>query len=84
MASTAFCSLRFERRENPVGIDVLQPRLSWELTCNERGQFQTAYQVLAASSEAALKAHKGDLWDSGKVASDQLIEVRYADKPLAL
>ena len=43
---------------------------------------QTAYQVLVASSEELLKKDKGDLWDSGKVESDQSIQVEYAGKPL--
>jgi alpha-L-rhamnosidase len=47
-----------------------------------RGIKQRAYQVLVASSEELLKKDKGDLWDSGKVASDQSIQVEYAGKPL--
>ena len=47
-----------------------------------RGQMQSAYQVLVASSKDLLKKDKGDLWDSGKVASDQSIQVEYAGKPL--
>ena len=47
-----------------------------------RGQKQSAYQVLVASSEALLKQDKGDLWDSKKVASDQSIQVEYAGKAL--
>jgi alpha-L-rhamnosidase len=75
--------LRCESRENPLGIDAAQPRLSWNLISNARGQKQTAYQVLVASSETKLKANEGDLWDSGKVASDQCTELRYAGKPLS-
>jgi alpha-L-rhamnosidase len=47
-----------------------------------RGQRQTAYQVLVASLPELLAKDKGDLWDSGKVASDQSILVEYAGKPL--
>jgi alpha-L-rhamnosidase len=52
-----------------------------------RGVKQTAYQVLVASSEEQLKdgwftSCKPDLWDSGKVKSDQSIQVEYAGKPL--
>lgn len=74
---------RCELSADPMGIDVAQPRLSWTLVSSERGQRQTAWQVLAASSAAALDTDKGDLWDSGKVASDQTTEVRYAGTPLA-
>ncbi len=48
----------------------------------ERGQKQTAYQILVASSEAGLKASKGDWWDSGKVESEQSVLVRYRGKAL--
>ncbi len=48
----------------------------------DRGQKQTAYQVLVASSPELLAKDQGDLWDSGKVASDQSIQVEYPGKPL--
>ncbi len=47
-----------------------------------RGLRQTAYHVLVASSEALLRRNTGDLWDSGKVESDQSLHVEYAGKPL--
>lgn len=78
--------LRCEYRRNPLGIDVTEPRLSWRLAAsdpNARGVGQVAYRVLAASSEAALLAGKGDLWDTGRVASDQSAHVVYKGKPLS-
>ena len=75
--------LRCEYLMNPVGIDVLQPRLSWIVCSDERGQKQTAYRVLVASTPEKLAASEGDLWDSGTVKSDQTIHVVYAGKPLA-
>lgn len=74
--------LRCEYWIDPLGIDVGQPRLSWVLESSERGQRQTAYQILAASDARLLAAGKGDLWDSGKVDSNQSIQVAYAGKPL--
>ena len=74
--------LRCEYRVNPVGMDVRVPRLSWTLEGRKRGDRQTAYQVLVASSAARLGSNDGDLWDSGKVFSDQTIHVAYAGKPL--
>jgi alpha-L-rhamnosidase len=64
-------------------MDVPQPRLRWILDTTERGQVQTAYQVLVASSRAQLKANIGDVWDSGKVAEDWSAAVTYAGQPLA-
>jgi hypothetical protein len=64
--------LQCENAVNPF-IDVREPRLSWKLTDPREGAAQKAYRVLVASSEAKLAADEGDLWDSGKVASDQSI-----------
>ncbi len=74
--------LRCEYRVAPVGVDVVQPRLSWTLASEERGQNQTAFQVLVASTPEALAKGEGDLWDSGKISSDQTIHIIYAGKPL--
>jgi len=77
--------LRCEYRKNPLGIDTLQPRLSWALEPTDprvRGQRQTAYQILAASSEERLRSDQGDLWDTGEVKSDKSIHVPYEGKPL--
>jgi alpha-L-rhamnosidase len=83
LAKTAVTDLRCEGLANPPGIDATQPRLSWILNSDERGQRQTAYQILVAGTAGNLKAGQGDLWDSGKVISDQSIQVSYAGKPLA-
>src|ERR1039458_3044563 len=82
VASLSPDRLRCEYLDNPLGIDTLQPRLSWVLESPRRAEMQTAYQILAASSEALLKADSGDLWDTGKVASEQTLHVAYAGKTL--
>ncbi|HTS28941.1 MAG TPA: family 78 glycoside hydrolase catalytic domain [Bryobacteraceae bacterium] len=77
--------LRCEYRTNPQGIDVVEPRLSWSLVPRDpkaRGLYQTAYRILVSSSEQALANGNGDLWDSGKVPSDQSIQVIYRGHPL--
>ena len=75
-------NLRCEMRENPEGIDAFQPRLSWIQESPERGAKQTAWQVWVASTREALAADQADLWDSGKVGTDQSIHVQYAGKTL--
>jgi alpha-L-rhamnosidase len=74
--------LRTEYCMNPLGIDGLKPRLSWILESSERGQIQTAYQILVSSSNDKLRADIGDVWDTGKVESDQSIHVEYDGKAL--
>ena len=75
--------LRCEYLDQPLGIDTPHPRLSWNLASTERGVKQTAYQILVAGSAAALKRNQGDLWDTGRVASDETIQIGYAGRPLA-
>ena len=70
-------NLTCEYRINPLGIDALQPRLSWQLESDQRGTRQTAYRILVAASESAL-CGGSLLWDSGKVESDQSIHITYS------
>ncbi len=74
--------LRCEYLSNPIGIDVLRPRLSWTVASDERAGRQTAYRILVASSPKELAAGRGDLWDSGRVESDQTLHVVYDGRPL--
>jgi len=80
--ATTVGALRCEMLDNPLGIDTSHPRLSWIQESTERGAKQTAWQVVAASSPDQLDPGKCDLWDSGKVETDQSIHVRYAGKLL--
>jgi alpha-L-rhamnosidase len=74
--------LRCEYRVDPLGIDVAQPRLFWQMQDTRRGAMQTAYQVLVASTAEKLAADQGDLWDSGRVASRETTQIVYAGQPL--
>jgi alpha-L-rhamnosidase len=67
---------------NPRGLDTPQPRLSWQLQSTERGQKETGFQILVASSSDNLAANVGDLWDTGRVDSDQSIQLDYQGRPL--
>jgi alpha-L-rhamnosidase len=75
-------TLRTEWLSNPAGIDARSPRLSWQVDSDLRGQSQTAYHLLVASSEEKLKEDQGDLWDSGKVSSDETLNISYSGKTL--
>jgi len=74
--------LRCEGLDAPVGIDVVNPQLSWVLSSDQRGEKQTAYQILVASSPDGLDGDAGDLWDSGKILSDESAQITYNGKPL--
>jgi alpha-L-rhamnosidase len=74
--------LKTEQMPNPFGIDVVKPRLSWKISSDNNNVIQTAYQILVASSAELLAKDNGDLWNSGKVNSDQSILVPYAGAKL--
>jgi len=77
----AVTNLRCEYKNTPLGMDVLQPRLSWELVSTERATTQTAYQIHVAVSAAKL-AKNELLWDSGKQSSDASTQVVYGGPAL--
>lgn len=75
--------LRCEYQKDPLGIDTPAPRLSWILESNQRGQAQTACQIMASSSPEKLARNDADEWDSGQVSSCESINITYAGKSLA-
>ena len=82
-ASLRVQALRCEYLRDPQGIDVKQPRLSWHLVSEQRGQRQSACQILVASTPENLQRDSGDLWNSGRVNSEQSPFVVYSGRPLA-
>jgi len=78
---TQIVNLKVEYRTNPIGIDTT-PRFSWNMVSNLRGQKQTAYQLLVASSPDKLTPEEADIWNSGIVNSGSSVAVKYAGPPL--
>jgi alpha-L-rhamnosidase len=75
-SSGKLASLKVEYEETPLGIDVEQPRFSWQMESTEQGQSQTAYQIIV-SDEAG-----EEVWNSGKVNSDLSLNISYEGEPL--
>ena len=67
-----------EGMQEPLGIDVSHPQLSWQLQDSRRGARQSAYEIRVASSTEALAQDHADVWDSGRVDSDQSVNVSYS------
>jgi len=70
--------LSVEHAENPIGIDAMHPRLTWQLAWDERGAKQTAYEIDVAATPEDLGQSKKFLWATGRVASEQSVNVVYA------
>ncbi|MHA1458639.1 MAG: glycoside hydrolase family 78 protein, partial [Promethearchaeota archaeon] len=74
--------LRCEYLFNPICIDIPKPRFSWLLTHDERNQTQSAYQIIMSSDKNLSKSEKGDMWESGKVISDNNANITYEGNPI--
>ena len=83
VADLKIVRLTCEYAENPLGVDVSNPRLSWKLESDARGRRQSAYRILASSSAERLAAGEGDLWDSGRVTLGETTHVAYRGRKLA-
>ena len=70
-------NLRCEYKNDPLGIDIVNPRLFWEVNDTRRGAVQTAYQILVSSSSDKIENDQIDVWNSGKVESDQSTHILY-------
>ena len=70
IAQTNVQNLLVENRTNPMGLDITQPRFSWQLLSAQRNVYQTAYEI-------KLTAGKKTIWSTGKVNSDASVQVEY-------
>lgn len=64
--------LRTEYLKEPLGMDILRPRLYWKC---ENGIRQTAYQLIA-------KKDNEIIWETGKVQSNRMTHIPYEGPPL--
>ncbi|HTY37482.1 MAG TPA: family 78 glycoside hydrolase catalytic domain [Bacteroidota bacterium] len=70
--------LRCEYLENPLGVDVRRPRLSWVLTHPVRSSSSSAARVIVASSRQTADDGFGDLWDTGLITEDVSCGLEYS------
>lgn len=64
--------LKCEYLANPIGIDAVNPRISWKINDVSQGACQTAYEIIVGTDSIAVASGKGDIWNSGKTESDSL------------
>jgi alpha-L-rhamnosidase len=80
--ASAPAQLRCEAMNEPLGIDIAKPILSWQIQDTRRGAKQTAYEIRVASSADGLTKEQADVWDSGRVASSESVNVTYGGPAL--
>jgi len=74
-------NLKCEYLENPVGIDEPLPRFVWQLTSQQPGTLQKAFQLVVGTVESEVKSGTGNTWNSGITASS-IIPVVYGGAEL--
>ncbi len=65
-----------------VKIYDTKPEFGWTVPLGSK--FQSAYQILLASTEAQINTNNGDVWDSGQIRSSASTDVEYAGNDLEL
>ena len=75
-------NLRCEHRAGVPCVDDPAPRLGWALASDRRDTRQAAYRILVAGTEDDVVSGRGTLWDSGRVASSETVDLPYAGAPL--
>lgn len=62
---------------NPLGLDEERPVFRFIPSSSARGRSITAYRLLVAEDEAALDKASACIWDSGKIISDDVVQIVY-------
>ncbi len=75
-------TVKVNETDTPIGLDT-NPVFSWVPSTEAYDQFQTAYQVIVASTPEKAEKGEGDLWDSGKVESAFCYSVPYGGTALS-
>jgi len=77
--STALC----ENKQNPLGVSLQELHFTWEITSTENNQYQTASELVIASSEEKLQKGIFDVYNPGMVKGPESVWVKCKGKPLS-
>jgi alpha-L-rhamnosidase len=77
IAQPAVKNPRCENRINPLGIDLQNPRFSWQMVSDHSNARQTAYEI-----KVGRKSASSDVWSSGKQLSAKSLFISYGGAAL--
>ncbi|MEZ0109916.1 alpha-L-rhamnosidase [Catenulispora sp. EB89] len=83
LGDVSVSGMRVDDTTNPLGIDDPHPSLSWQLTSQINGEYQSHYRILVATSASDVSAGIGNIWDTGEVASGNSVGILYGGPALA-
>ena len=71
-------NLQVEYQNTPLGIDVRQPRFSWQMeaSAGERGLAQSAYRIEVRDPKGTV------VWDSGRTDGPESLAIKYGGSAL--
>ena len=72
LAGTSVHDFRVQHSDRPLTIEDRHPMFSWRMESDIRGQKQTAYRITVVK-----ESDGSQLWDTGKVESDQSVDIPY-------
>ena len=72
-AQSTVSRLLCEYLQAPLGVDVKEPRLSWQINSNMPGIKQHTYQLSVGTDSLDVIHMKGNYWFSKKASGDQLV-----------
>ncbi len=72
--------LQCEHLPNPLGIDVPNPRLSWQINDPRQGGMQSAFQIVVGTDSISVTQGKGVAWNTGKILSDSMLVIYSGQK----
>ncbi len=81
-AKTEVTKLVTEYHVNPIGIDIEQPRLSWQLISDATNVLQIAYEIRVAETKSDLSKKGKQTWNSGRVETDKSVNIEYGGAAL--
>lgn len=70
--------LTIEHQTNPLGIDEVTPLFGWEIVSERNSIEQAAYEIEVFSDGS----ESPDVWDSGRVESEQSFDIPYSSEAL--
>ncbi|MEM6522659.1 MAG: sulfatase-like hydrolase/transferase [Bacteroidota bacterium] len=73
-------TVEFIREPSEVSVIDLNPEFGWRVP--DAAGFQSGYQVLVATSKANIDNNIGDAWNSGRVSSNNSVNVIFSGSPL--
>src|SRR6185437_13381168 len=69
--------LQTEHRPGPLGVDVASPRFAWQSDAKSSNWMQQSYEINVGTDEQTVRSGKGEVWDSGRVSSQDSVDIAY-------